>query len=279
MKQYFLVLGILIFGIPFLSGHENLEKNHEIISLGRHNQPKHSRYEIGSIGGMRYLHNKIYDKGTDSSCGYTRRSTESITGLWTKIKTNPILWNIQIAYTYDTYKYDRWDENGIKAHARYHGYSISTIAEARYKPFDLKFLRVSPILGLSYKYSHQRAFSEKYADVNRHYEKSNLKLLQLRAGGFLERDFDIFSRKCWVYSKLIYTRTLDDSDSAVKYTIDNDAVVHTIHSNFEKKDGFEMSIGTIINVLTRWDIDISYQLFADGKLSSHAALWQLSYNF
>lgn len=249
-----------------------------IISIGKYNKPKHTKYEIGSIGGMRFTHDKVYEEGTLSSLGYKRRSSDNITGLWSKINAEKILFNVQMIYTHNTYKYDRNISNDIKAHARYHGYSLTGIIDAYYQAFDLNFIKLSPILGLSYDVVHKRAFSEKYAGHNdRNYEKNDLKTLKLRFGALLERDFYICSRKCRVYSKLIYTRVLDDSNPKIKFTENN--VRKYERSNFQKKDGFELTTGTTVNIFSRWDVEISYQLFTDGKFSSHAALSKFSYNF
>lgn len=282
MKRGLAIIFALVFCLPILhaeGAEESVEvgEPHGIVALGKYNKPKHSKYELGSIGGMRFVHDKIYQKGQSSSSGYRRRARESVTGLWMTIKAfPPITLDTQLAYTYDTYKYDRAVD---QAHARFHGYSVNGIVEARYRPFDAKLFKISPIVGFGYKYSHKRAYTEKYAPVNnRKYEKSDYKTFQLRLGAFLERKYKIFSRKCWVYSKLMYTRTLHDSDSASKYSV-NGGNTQVERSNFQKKDGFELDIGTAINVFRRWDVDVSYQLLADGKLSSHGVLWKVSYNF
>ncbi len=278
MKKFLFILLVSVSFTPFLHSEENVDKPRGIIALGKYNKPKHTRYEIGSIGGTKFVHDKIYEKGKSSDSGYGCRSTENVSGLWTKIKMDSVTVDAQMAYSYNTYKYDRGVNGSHSAHARFHGHSIDTVIEARYRPFEAKTLKISPIVGLGYKYTRKRAYTEEYSTANRSYEKNNLKTLNLRLGAFLERDCKVFSRDCWVYSKLMYARVLHASDSKVKYTVDG-GNTQSERTNFQKKNGFEMSIGTAINVFRRWDVDVCYQLFADGKLSSHGALWKVCYNF
>lgn len=252
-------------------------KPHTVIALGRYNKPKHTRYEIGSIGGTRFVHDKLYERGVQSS-RYNIRSREQITGLWSKVKIDQVLFDAQLAYTYDTYKYDRAYGAGGCAHSRFHGYSLEGIVDARYRAIDLKVFKFSPIIGFSYKHSHKRAHTEKYSNNGRSYEKEDADVLRLRLGTSLEGRYKICSRECWVYSELMYVRVLHDSDPASKYTV-NGGNTQVVHSNFQKKDGFELTIGTAINVFKRWDVILGYQLFTDNKLSSHAIQWRVSYNF
>ncbi|MDE6431942.1 MAG: autotransporter outer membrane beta-barrel domain-containing protein [Opitutales bacterium] len=276
MKKFLFVVLASVSCVSFLHSEENLNKPHTIVALGKYNKPKHTTYEIGSVGGTRFVHNRIYEKG--GSTRYGCRSVESVTGLWTKVKIAPVMLNACVAYTYDTHKYDRMVGVSDSAHGKFHGYSLSTIIEAQYNPVKVKSFKVSPFVGLRYKYSHKRAYTERNSSANRSYEKSDLKSLRLGIGVFLEKNLRIFSRKCWIYSKLTYLHVLHDSDPTVKYTIGNGAI-QSERSNFQKKDGFEMELGTAINFFRKWDADVCYQLFADDKLSSHGVLWRVSYNF
>ncbi len=276
MRRYIiaLVLLMLSFGFSILKADDIIDNS--FITLGKRVEKKNTCYEFDSVGGVRFIHDKIYDKNDSKDLGYNRRKTESITGLWTELKFNKITLGVQLAYTYDTYKYDRAD-GGKRAYARYHGYSVDSIIEARCVPLKFKWIKISPVTELSYEYTHERAFTEKYINNCRHYDANNSKVLSIGIGTFLERDFNILSHKCWIYSKLLYSHVLDDSNPAVKYTVNNTESI--VHSNFRKKDGFKMNLGTAANIFSKWDIDISYQLFTDDKLSAHAAIWKVCYNF
>jgi hypothetical protein len=240
--------------------------------------PSEKKISLGSITGFRLAHDKIYPKGTPRSDGYKCKSINRLSGLTTNVSVRDIAIDLTVGYGYDSYKYER-NTGPLTAHASYHGYSLYGIADVRYCGLAaFKAVEISPIVGLSCERIHRESFMEKYAgNSNRDYEKDNLKILKARLGALLERDFYINSHKCKSYLKLLYSRALNSSEANVHFVENGKSV--TERSNFQKKNGFELTIGVRSSIFSKIGLDLNYELFTSRKMTSHAGIVILTYNF